>query len=98
MGMNESRNRNAIDLDAEACERLSSAIITQAADDYRKALAKLQKRISDPKKKRENDLKARNRIVECESFFRSDWYRTLTDVDGEALIKQLRALVEEGCS
>ena len=32
---------------------------------------------------------------DCERFFRSDWYRELTSVDGEILIKKLQAEVSE---
>ena len=65
---------------------LANAIIVQAAKDYRQALLKHQK---EP-----DSVSAGIRIEEAERFFRSDWYRLLTTVDGEMLIKQLREEVK----
>ena len=53
---------------------LANAIIVQAANDYRKALRGNDKRV----------------ICDCERFFRSHWYLTLTNLDGEVLIEKLR--------
>ena len=33
--------------------------------------------------------------MECERFFRSAWYSTLTDIDGEYLISRLREEVKQ---
>lgn len=63
-------------------ENLANAIILQAVKDYRQARHKL--------KKRPKNEAARETITECESFFRSDWFTTLTAVDGEALLKRLQ--------
>ncbi len=62
---------------------LANAIVLQAVTDYRNALMAL-------------NINNRNRVAlnfkkECEIFFHSDWYRTLTSVDGEMLIKKLKA-------
>ena len=68
-------------------EQLANAIILQAVKDYRDALKKLKKRPRyDP---------AKDMVSEVERFFRSDWYRELTSVDGEILIKKLQAEVSE---
>ena len=68
-------------------EQLANAIILQAVKDYRDALKKLKKRPRyDP---------AKDMISEVERFFRSDWYRELTSVDGNFLIKNLRSEVRE---
>ena len=64
---------------------LANAIIVQAAKDYKKALRRL--------KKFSTDKEARYTIRECERFFRSDWYKILTGLNGEALIRMLN---EEG--
>lgn len=64
-----------------AYENLENAIVLQAVKDYRSA--KAMQRI-DPK-----DYSARGRIGVIRKFFRSDWFRTLTDVDGEYLIRKL---------
>ena len=63
-------------------ENLASAIILQAVKDYREARKKL--------KKRPKNEDAKLMISDCEAFFRSDWYRALTDIDGEMLIRKLR--------
>ena len=64
---------------------LANAIVMQAVKDYRKALKCL--RINSKNKT------ALAEAMECEEFFRSSWYRTLTSVDGEYLIDKLRAEV-----
>ncbi len=53
---------------------LANAIVEQAAKDYKMAL----------KHKDEQEIES------IERFFRSDWYKVLTDVDGEWLIAELR--------
>ena len=63
-------------------ESLANAIILQAVKDYREARKKL--------KKRPKNEDAKLMIADCEAFFRSDWYKALTDVDGEMLIRKLR--------
>ena len=68
-------------------ENLSNAIILMAVKDYRSALKKL--------KKRPNYEPAKIMKSEVERFFRSDWYRELTSVDGEYLISKLQAEVDE---
>lgn len=68
--------------DIKNYENLANAIVIQAAKDYRKALRKY---------KRQPENKAvKSEIREIERFFRSNWYRTLTVLDGEMLIKRLR--------
>lgn len=63
-------------------EELANAIILQAVKDYRQALRLLSK---NPQNR-----SAMVAINEMERFFRSDWYKTLTSVDGEMLIQNLR--------
>lgn len=58
-----------------AYENLANAIITQAADDYRRVLTFPQ---SDGSRR------------SLERFFRSEWYRILTNLDGELLIQMLK--------
>lgn len=64
---------------------LANAIIIQAVKDHRRAqrVLKAHPRHIAPKKIKD----------ETESFFRSDWYRALTNVDGEVLIKRLNSEV-----
>lgn len=61
---------------------LANAIIIQAAKDYRVALRRL--------KRNPNNREARAAAAEIERFFRSGYYRTMTNVDGEMLIKKLK--------
>lgn len=63
-------------------ENLANAIIIQAAKDYRTAQRKLKRN-------------PRNHLTQAEAdsierFFRSDWYKCLTNVDGEMLIRKLK--------
>ncbi len=65
---------------------LANAIIVRAVKDYKRTLRKLKR---NPKnKKAEKDLK------ELESFFFSEWYRILTDLDASYLIRKIRERVE----
>ena len=71
----------------EPYQDLANAIILMAVKDYRDALKKLKKR---PRYGPAHDIKN-----EVERFFRSDWYRELTSVDGNILIKKLKSEVRE---
>lgn len=66
-------------------ENLANAIVLQAVKDYRDALNKLQKY--------PRNADARAMKNDCEKFFRSSWYQTLTSVDGEMLMQKLKAEV-----
>ena len=63
-------------------ENLANAIILQAANDYRAALRTLER---NPKY-----APALQDKSEVERFFRSEWYKLLTSVDGETLLRMLR--------
>jgi hypothetical protein len=54
-------------------ENLATGIIVQACKDYREALK----------------LDDKQSIAEIERFFRSEWYKMLTSIDGEYLIAKL---------
>jgi hypothetical protein len=66
----------------DAYENLANAIILLAVKDYRQALKLLSK---NP-----HSRSAMAAVNEMERFFRSDWYETLTSVDGGMLIRKLR--------
>ena len=66
----------------DAYENLANAIILLAVKDYRRALKLLSK---NP-----HSRSAIAAVNEMERFFRSDWYETLTSVDGGMLIRKLR--------
>ena len=64
-------------------ENLANAIIIQACKDYRKAYKRYLRRYRSTDKQ---DAE----LLELESFFRSDWYKTLTSVDGEYLMDRIK--------
>ena len=66
----------------DAYENRANAIILLAVKDYRRVLKLLSK---NP-----HSQSATTAVNEMELFFRSDWYETLTSVDGEMLIRKLR--------
>ena len=68
-------------------ENLANAIIVQAAEDYRAALKRLKR---DPQNK-----SARQTAQEVEEFFRSGWFRVLTDADGGMILSRLKGEIEE---
>ena len=70
-------------------EDLANAIILLAAQDYK--VAYRQANILSVGKS------SRQECRELERFFRSDWYKKLTSVDGEYLIKILRKQALEEC-
>ena len=63
-------------------EKLANGIVIQAAKDYRTALRKLKRNPRNQLAKAEADS--------IERFFRSDWYKSLTEVDGEMVLQKLR--------
>lgn len=63
-------------------ENLANAIILQAVKDYREARKKL--------KKRPKNEDAKLTVSDCEAFFRSEWFKALTNVNGEMLLRKLR--------
>lgn len=63
-------------------EKLANAIIIQAAKDYRAASRKLKRNPRNHLAQAETDS--------IERFFRSGWYKCLTKVDGEMLIRKLK--------
>ena len=75
--------RRACREDERYCwEELANGIIIQAAQDWRAAMAILQE---NPE-----DAEARETVRETESFFLSDYYATLTRVDGAWLLRRLK--------
>lgn len=62
---------------------LANAIVLQAVNEYREAL-------------RQNDTAAKWKKISLRRFFRSDWYKLLTNVDGEMLMERLKEEVDNG--
>ena len=69
-------------------EEIANAIVIQACNDYKNAYRRHLRRsgIVD---------KPDYELVALENFFRSDWYKILTSVDGEYLMERLRKEVFE---
>lgn len=63
-------------------ENLANAIILQAVKDYREARKK--------HKKRPKNEDAKLMIADYETFFCSDWFAALTNIDGETLLRKLQ--------
>lgn len=74
----------------EAYENLANAIIVQACNDYIKCKKAMLKTNNYQKHEAMSD-----EILRIERFFRSSWYKELTNVDGEYLIKKLSEMVRE---
>ena len=67
----------------DSYENLANAIVFSAVADYRKALKKYSRNPDSKFAKADVDF--------LERFFRSHWYSVLTAVEGEFLIRKLRA-------
>ena len=63
-------------------EALANAIVLKAVEDYRKCRRKVRRK--------PNQFEAQKMIREIEVFFRSEWFRQLTDADGKVILEQLR--------
>ena len=68
-------------------EDLANAIVLLAVKDYRDALKKLMKH---PRHESAKHTKA-----EVERFLRSDWYRELTTIKPEILLRKLKEEVKQ---
>lgn len=65
--------------------KLANAIVMQAVQDYRQAATNIKKAKSE-----KIIMLAKKDISECEMFFKSDFFKVFTRVDGEYLLEQLR--------
>ena len=74
----KSLNTEILSVNDESYRLLVNAIIIQAVKDYRKAL----------------NYDHRGIKRECCRFFRSDWFKTFTAIDGEMLISRLKSEVQ----
>lgn len=69
----------------EGIDLLRCAIVKQAADDYKKVI---NGKKHHPKYGKYN----RN---ELEEFFQSSWFEMLVDIDGDAIVKEIKGRREE---
>ena len=81
--MTKENTQDIIMTDVDPYVALANGIILQACKDYRKyyRLHLRTYRIGD---------KPNEKLEEVEKFFRSNWYKTLTSVDGEYVMKRIR--------
>ena len=63
-------------------ENIAHSIIFHAVKDYRKALKILRR---NPRHKEYKEM-----IADCEGFFLSKWFTTLTNIDGKVLMEKLK--------
>ncbi len=63
-------------------ERLVEGIILKAVEDYRIALLRL--------KRYPKDIEGNKYKSDCERFFRSQWFCSLTSLDGEEIIQRIK--------
>lgn len=61
----------------ECYYELSQAIVLQAVEDYKKAL-------------RKEDVEDLRMLRDCERFFNSQWFVSLTDLDGKRILTKLK--------
>ena len=73
----------------EPYEKLANAIILQAVKDWRTAYRACRRSY--------RDTVSRNHMYECESFFRSNWFKTLTNgnIDGRKFVQALKGQEDE---
>ena len=81
--MTKENNKDVLMTDEDPYIALANGIVLQACKDYRKyyRLHLRTYRIGD---------KPNEKLEELEKFFRSEWYKTLTSVDGEYVMKRIR--------
>ena len=63
-------------------EALANAIILQAVEDYRKCRRLVRRK--------PNQFEAQKMIREIERFFRSKWFKQLSEADGNMILEQLK--------
>ena len=68
------------EMNQRGLEDLSNAIVLQAVKDYRSALSGCSV----------NGRDSKSVIVECERFFQSEWFNSLTKIDCNYLMKNIR--------
>ena len=66
----------------EGYEMLAAAVVERAVLDYRQAQENIRAKY--------NVLDAQNMIRRLDQFFRSEWFRILSDLDGEELVEMMR--------
>lgn len=65
-------------LNEDGVERLGYAVVVQAVKDYRAAVR----------------MKNKHRRIECEMFFKSDWFNAFSKLDGKVILEKLQEEVK----
>lgn len=88
MEKEKGTNRIKEEVRYDPYEEIANAIIIQACNDYKKAYHRHLNR---------NTIVTGTdqELTELEEFFRSDWYKKLTEIDGEYLMERLRKQVRK---
>lgn len=61
---------------------LANAIIKKTVDDYRSARKVLARK--------PDNILAKRQVNQCKMFFLSDWFQSLSNVDGAFILKKLK--------
>lgn len=87
----ESKGEHEVSmLIAENYDNLAKAIVKHAVIEYREALRRLKYRLETTGLQ---DLKEQcysPKVVEIEQFLQSDWFKILCNIDGQAVIEEMR--------
>ena len=76
-----------MNLDDTGVKTLVCAIVQKAVDDWKLARKAL--------KKRPDSISANYSLADCENFFNSEYFYTLTEMDGAELLKRLKEQEEK---
>lgn len=74
-------------------DRLAKAIVQQAINEYKSELRRIAERIKEMKEKERESGCYSPKMHDLESFFKSDWFVILCDMDGQAVIDELRGSI-----
>lgn len=69
-------------IDDKGLENLVCGIVKKAVDDWRKAKRRLRKCPTSQM--------AQGIVIDCETFFKSDYFYNLTGMDGKEFLKKLK--------
>ena len=85
--MKKEKNATKEEVNFDPYEELANAVVIQACNDY--------KRVYKQSLRRGGMVEPNPELEELEEFFRSDWYKKLTEVDGEYLMERLKDEVKK---
>lgn len=86
--MKKEKKTSKDEVSYDPYEEVANAIVIQACNDYKNAYRRSLHKVGIAGE-------ADEELAELEEFFCSDWYKKLTEVDGEYLMERLRNEVLE---